>query len=342
MRLLVCCSFVVFHLVTPVFALAQSPAYRQTGSIPIGGTGGWDYLAVDPDSHKLYVSHTAVVEIVDLNTQKQVGQIFGLTRVHGIAIAKDLGRGFISDGGANEIVQFALKNLDIQKKIKTGTNPDGILYDATSKRVFAFNGGSNDATVIDAGNGSVTGTIKLSGKPEFPVSDGKGSVFANIEDKSEIVKINARTLAVEAHWPLAPCESPSGLAIDQADERLFSVCENKMMAIVDAKSGKIIATPATGAGSDAAAYDPGLKLAFSSNGGSGTLTIVRQGGKEQYRTANVQTAEGARTMALDPSSHKIYLATASFDAAPKSTATNTRPRRTVMPGSFKLLVFAPQ
>jgi len=336
-----CILFIVCAVLTGRFASAQTPSYKAAGSISIGGTGGWDYLTVDPDSQKLYVSHTALVEVIDLRSQKPAGKVSGLTRVHGIAIAADLGLGFISDGGANEVVQFGLKNLEVQKKIKAGTNPDGILYDAASKQVFAFNGRSDDATVISAADGTVTGTLKLSGKPEFPVSDDKGSVFVNIEDKSEITKIDAKTRAVVAHWQLAPCESPSGLAIDKANERLFSVCDNKMMAIVDAKSGKVLATPTIGEGPDAAAYDPGTKLAFSSNGESGTLSVVREGGKAQYSVTNLQTAPGARTMAVDPSSHKIYLPTASFGPTPPATSTNAHPRPAIQPGSFKVLVFAP-
>jgi DNA-binding beta-propeller fold protein YncE len=337
-----CRSIMICLLLTVAFASAQTPSYKPAGSISIGGTGGWDYLTVDPDGHRLYVSHTAVVEVINLGSQKPAGKISGLTRVHGIAIAKDLGLGFISDGGANEVVQFGLKNLDVQKKIKTGTNPDGILYDEASKRVFAFNGRSSDATVINASDGSVAGTIKLGGKPEFPVSDGKGTVFVNVEDKSEIIKINSKSLTADAHWPLAPCESPSGLAIDRARERLFSVCENKMMAITDAKSGKVVGTPAIGEGADAAAYDPSNKLAFSSNGESGTLTIVSESGKGRYATTDVKTSEGARTMALDTSTHKIYLATASFGAAPQASANNPRPRRAIQPGSFKVLVLERQ
>lgn len=337
-----CRSITICMMLTTALAAAQTPSYKPAGSISIGGTGGWDYLAVDPDSHRLYVSHMAVVEVIDLKSQKPAGQIFGLTRVHGVAIAPDLDRGFISDGGANEVVQFGLKNLDVQKKIKTGINPDGILYDSASKRVFAFNGRSNDATAINAGDGNVAGTVKLSGKPEFPVSDGKGSVFVNIEDKSEIVKINSKSLAVEGRWPLAPCESPSGLAIDRVGGRLFSVCENKMMAIVDSTSGKVIAAPATGEGADAAAYDPGTRLAFSSNGESATLTVVSESGKGLYATLNTKTEQGARTMALDPTSHKIYLATAIFGSAPQANASNPRPRRTIQPDSFRVLIFAPQ
>jgi hypothetical protein len=315
---------------------------QVSGSIQIGGAGGWDYLRADSENRKLYVSHGTEVVVIDLDSEKVLGRISGMQRIHGIAIADELGMGFISDGGSNQVVAFDLKTLNIKSRIKAGTNPDGIVYDGSSKRVFAFNGRSQDATAIDAATGTVAGTIALDGKPEFPVSDGKGSVYDNIEDKSEIVRIDSKALKVTATWPVAPCESPSGLAIDAGNRRLFAVCENKLMAVVDADSGKVVATPAIGEGPDAAAYDAGRKLALSSNGESGTLTVVRQVSADEYSIAkNVTTAEGARTMALDEKTHKIYLATASFGPAPAATAANPHPRRPIQPGTFKLLVVSP-
>ncbi|MBV9498137.1 MAG: YncE family protein [Acidobacteriaceae bacterium] len=323
--------------------LAPAQSYKVTGSIAIGGTGGWDYLTADAQNRRLYVSHGNEVVVIDPDSQKIVGHITGLNRIHGIAIASDLGLGFISDGGSNEVVAFQLEDLSVKQKIKAGTNPDGIVYDSASKRVFAFNGRSGDATAIDGATGNVAGTVKLGGKPEFPVSDGQGSVYANIEDKSEIVRIDSKALTVSSRWSVAPCESPSGLAIDGENRRLFSVCDNKMMAIVDADTGKVIATPAIGEGPDAAAFDPGTKLAFSSNGESGTLTVIKESGKDQYSEAGtVQTAQGARTMALDEKTHKIYLATASFGPPAPSTSGNARRRPTILPGTFKLLVVSEQ
>lgn len=328
-------------------ALAVSPAafaqnYRVTSSLKIGGTGGWDYLTADSQNRKLYVSHGTEVAVIDLDSGKPAGRISGMARIHGIAIANDFGSGFISDGGKNQVVVFDLKTLAVKKKVNAGTNPDGIVYDSASRRVFAFNGRSQDATAIDASSGTVVGTIKLGGKPEFPVSDGKGSIYDNIEDKSQIVRIDSKTLQVRARWPLSPCESPSGLAIDTENRRLFAVCDNKLMAVVDADSGKVVATPPIGEGPDAAAFDPGTKLAFSSNGESGTLTVVREAGKDQYSVAQtVTTVEGARTMALDERTHKIYLSTASFGPAPAPSASNPHPRPSILPGSFKLLVVAP-
>lgn len=330
-------------LVVVVFAALAAPlsfaqGYKVTGTISIGGAGGWDYLSADSDHRRLYVSHGTEVVVVDLDSEKIVGRISGMTGIHGIAIAADLGTGFISDGRSNQVVAFDVKDLSVKRKIKAGTNPDGIVYDPASKRVFAFNGRSQGATAIDAAAGTVAGTISLGGKPEFPVSDGEGSVYDNIEDKSEIVKIDSKTLQVTARWPVAPCESPSGLAMDKGNRRLFAVCDNKMMAVVDADSGKVVATPAIGEGPDAAAYDEATKLAFSSNGESGTLTVVRGSGDAYLVVETVTTAPGARTMALDSKTHKIYLATASFGAAPEPSAANPHPRRSIQPGTFKLLV----
>jgi DNA-binding beta-propeller fold protein YncE len=332
----------ICFLVPLLFALSAAPlfsqGYKLSGEIPIGGEGGWDYLTADSANRRLYVSHTSEVAVIDLDSQKVIGHIPGMKRIHGIALADSLGTGFISDGGSDEVVVFSLKDLTVQKKIKAGMNPDGIVYDDVSKRVFAFNGRSQDATAIDASTGAVAGTIKLGGKPEFPVSDGKGSVYANIEDKNEIVHIDSRNLTVEQHWPISPCESPSGLAMDRTNRRLFSVCDGKVMAVVDADSGKVVATPAIGDGPDAAAFDPETKLAFSSNG-DGTLTVVKESGKNSYSVAEtVKTARGARTMALDEKTHNIYLPTASFGPAPQPTASAPHPRPSILPGSFKVLV----
>jgi DNA-binding beta-propeller fold protein YncE len=318
-------------------ALAQT--YKTSAEIKLGGAGGWDYLTADAANRRLYVSHGAVVEVLNLDSGKPVGKISGMSRIHGIAIAPELGVGFISDGGTGEVVEFSLSDLSVKQKIKAGANPDGIVYDSASKRVFAFNGRSQDATAIDATTGTVAGTVKLDGKPEFPVSDGKGSVYANIEDKSEIARIDARSLNIQAVWPLAPCESPSGLAMDRSSRRLFAVCDNKVMAVVDADSGKVVATPAIGEGPDAAAFDPGTKLVFSSNGEDGTLSVVKESGPDLYAVAQtVATARGARTMALDEKTHILYLPTAKFTAAPAPTSTNLHPRPGIEAGSFRLVV----
>ncbi len=328
----------LFALAALTSGLSFAQSYKKTGAINIGGTGGWDYLTADSENHRLYVSHGGEVVVIDLATEKPVGKISGMSRIHGIAIADGLNTGYISDGASNEVVFFDLKTLEIKKKVKAGTNPDGIVYDSASKRVFAFNGRSQNATAINGESGQVDGTIALGGKPEFPVSDGKGNVYDNIEDKSEIVQIDSKNLQLKARWSVAPCESPSGLAIDTENRRLFAVCDNKMMAVVDADSGKVLATPAIGEGPDAAGFDPGMKLAFSSNG-EGTLTVVSEKDKNDFSVVEtVPTVKGARTMALDTETHKIYLSSAEYGPAPAATAQNAHPRPAILPDSFKVLI----
>ena len=331
-------TYSIFISLSSVLLAASS--YKVVKSIPIPGEGGWDYLAADSQDRRLYVSHATQVDVLDLDSGTLVGKIPNTNGVHGIAIANDLGKGFVSDGRDNQVTIFDLKSLAVVSTVKAGTNPDGIAYDPFSQRVFAFNGRSKDMTAIDAKTGEVVGTVPLGGKPEFPVTDGKGNVFDNIEDKSEIVRIDAKTLEIKNRWSLSPqCEAPSGLAIDVTTSRLFSVCDNKVMAVVNADSGKVIATLDTGAGTDAAAFDPETKLAFSSNGEDGTLTIVREESPNKYRVVqNLKTQQGARTMALDLKTHTIYLSDAEFGPAPAATADNPRPRRKIIAGSFKLLV----
>ena len=330
------CLFFLF-----LTAALHAQQYKVTGTIPIPGDWGWDYLLADGANRLLYVSHGTQVELLDLDSEKVVGKIDGMQRIHGIALAPEFNRGFISDGGSDNVVIFDLKTHAVIDKVKAGTNPDGILYDPASKRVFAFNGRSSDATAIDAASGKVAGTIALGGKPEFPVTDAKGNVFANIEDKSEIVKIDPQGLKVVARWSIAPCEEPSGLAIDVANQRLFAVCDNQKMAVVDTASGKVVTTVPIGDGPDAAYYDADTKLAFSSNG-SGTLTVVKQESADKYSVAQTVTTEkSARTMALDPKTKKIYLPAAQFGERPAPTADNPHPRPKMVPGTFHLVVLSP-
>jgi len=332
-------ALTLFLLFLPAALHAQQ--YKVTGTIPIPGDWGWDYLLADGANRLLYVSHGTQVELLDLDSEKVVGKIDGMQRIHGIALAPEFNRGFISDGGSDNVVIFDLKTHAVIDKVKAGTNPDGILYDPASKRVFAFNGRSSDATAIDAASGKVVGTIPLGGKPEFPVTDAKGNVFANIEDKSEIVKIDPQGLKVVARWSIAPCEEPSGLAIDVANQRLFAVCDNQKMAVVDTASGKVVTTVPIGDGPDAAYFDADTKLAFSSNG-SGTLTVVKQEGADKYSVAQTVTTEkSARTMALDPKTKKIYLPAAQFGERPAPTADNPHPRPKMVPGTFHLVVVSP-
>src|SRR5579864_3473173 len=250
--------------------LAEGPGLHVLKTFKLGGEGGWDYLEVDPDAHHLFISRATHVIVLDTESGKQVGDIPDTPGVHGIALAPELGRGFTSNGREGSVTIFDLKTLKpISKVQNVGQNPDAILYDPATKRVFTFNGRSSDSTAIDAASGKVLGTIKLDGKPEFATSDAKGEIFVNIEDKSELTAIDPNKLEVKAKWPLAPCTEPSGLAIDRKNRRLFVGCDNKMMAVVDADNGKVLATPAIGEGVDATAFDDETGLAFASCGGDG-------------------------------------------------------------------------
>jgi YVTN family beta-propeller protein len=314
-------------------ASAQKP-FKIESRWTVGGEGGWDYLTADPSAHRLYLTHTTRVEVIDTNTGKILGAVTGLTRCHGVVISPDGKQGFISDGGANQVVVFDPSTFAIVGKIPTGTNPDGIAYEPTTNTVWAFNGRSNNATVIDVVQRKPIATIPLPGKPEFPQVDGKGLVFVNIEDKNEIIRLDAKTQKATAAWPLAGCDSPSGMAIDRAGGRLFSVCDGNKMAVTDAKTGKSLATPTIGEGPDAAGYDANNKLAFSSNG-SGTLTII-DAGKAGYPVLQTLTTEkGARTMSYDSGNGKVYLVTSKF--APVDAA-NPKARPASLPGTFTVLV----
>jgi YVTN family beta-propeller protein len=305
----------------------------------IGGDGGWDYLAVDPQSKLLYVTRGNHVIVIDTNAGKQVADITGLHGTHGVVFSSDGEHGYITDGGANQVAEFNRQTNTIEKTIPAGTGPDGAVFEPVTKTVWAFNGRSHDVTVIDTATNTVVATVALPGKPEFPVADGKGFVYDNIEDKSEIVAIDARTHTVTGTWPVAPCESPSGLAIDTANHRLFAVCDGGKMAVMDAESGKVVATPAIGDGPDAARFSATDQFAFSSNGGSGTLTVVHEDDPDHYTVVeNLPTKRGARTMAMDPDGSHIYVVTAEFGPRPAATAENPRPRPTIVPGSFEVIV----
>jgi YVTN family beta-propeller protein len=278
--------------------------------------------------------------VVDADTSAVVGDIPNTNGVHGIAIVTDVDKGFTSNGRDNAVTVFDLKTLKPSANVPVGKNPDAIIYDPVSKRVFTFNGASHDATAIDAKTNSVVGTIALGGKPEFAVSDEKGHVYVNIEDKSEIVQFDPVKLSVENRWSIAPAEEPSGLAIDRKHRRLFSVGGNKLMAVVNADNGKVITTLPTGAGTDAAAFDPETALAFSSNG-EGTLTVVHEDSPDKFKVVeNVPTQARARTMALDAKTHNVFLVTAEFGPAPAATAQQPRPRPPMVPGTFTLLVLS--
>ena len=308
--------FTVLLAVAPVQAQSPAPGasgYHLSKTLNIGGDEGWDYLLVDSDARRVYVSHGSRVVVIDADTYATVGEISDTQGVHGIAVAPDLGRGFTSNGRANSVSVFDLKTLKTTATIKTGKNPDAILYEPTTKRLFTFNGGSSDATAINAADGTVLATIPLGGKPEFAVADGKGGVYLNIEDTSELVHLDAQNMKVLHRWPQAPCKEASGLAMDVKNRRLFAGCDNKMMAVIDADSGKVIASPAIGEGVDANAFDPGTSYAFASNG-EGTLTVVHEDSADKFSVVdNVATKKSARTMGLDLKTHKIFLPAAEFN-----------------------------
>jgi DNA-binding beta-propeller fold protein YncE len=332
------CLFSALLLVTVATVVAaDGPGYKVLKTYKIGGDGGWDYLVADSAARRLYVSRATHVIVLDLDSLKTVGDITDTPGVHGIALAPELGRGFTSNGREGTVSIFDLKTFATSSKVKAGENPDAILYDVATQRVFTFNGRSHDATAIDAKKGTVLGTIKLEGKPEFAASDDKGEIFVNIEDKSELTVIDANKLEVKTSWPLARCEEPSGLSMDKKNRRLFVGCDNKMMAVVDADTGKLLATPAIGEGVDATRFDEGTGLAFASCG-EGVLTVIREESPNRFSVAEtVPTQKGARTMALDSKTHNVYTVTANFGPPPAPTADDPHPRRSIIPDTFVVL-----
>lgn len=321
-------------------AFAQS-GYHLIKKISIPGDGFWDYLTTDPATGRVYVSHGTEVDVVDGGKGEVVGKIAGLKFIHGIALAPEFNRGFISDGGANQVVVFDMKTLEKTGAVPAGTNPDGIIYDPATKRVFAFNGRSASATAVDAEKGTLAGTVMLEGKPEFPAPDGKGHVFVNIEDKSEVMDIDAKALTVVHKWPLGMCKEPSGMAMDTKTRRIFSGCDNKMMAVMNADTGQVVTTVPIGEGVDATWFDPGTKYVLNSCGEDGVLTVIHEDSPDKYRVVeNVKTETGARTMALNPKTHTVYLAVAQVETQPPAEGqAKGRPRRRIVPGSFGLLEF---
>lgn len=331
------CFFALFFCVM-TNAQNSSLIYHIVNKIHLPGEGGWDYLSVDESGSRLFVSHGTVVQVVDLKTSQLAGTINETPGVHGIALAPDLNKAFISVGRNNSVKIINFKTLELIADVKiTGENPDAIMYDSYSQKVFVFNGRSSNASIIDARTNEVISTISLAGKPEFPVTDGKGLVYVNIEDKSLITVINANSMVVEKSWSIAPGEEPSGLALDNETHRLFSVCSNKLMIVLNADNGKIITTLPIGDGCDGVKFDPGLKRIYSSNG-EGTMTVVQENGNDNYNVLeNVPTMASARTMTIDTRSHHLYLPAAEYNPLPEATTDNPRPRRTVKPDSFVVL-----
>ena len=323
-------------------AAPQGTSYHLVRKIPVGGDGGWDYLTVDPAERRIYLSRATHVMVVDEDSGKVIGDIPDTRGVHGIALAKDFGRGFTSNGGANTVTPFDLATLKPGSVIQVGgTNPDSILYDAATKRVFTFNGSSSNASAIDATSGKLVGMVALGGKPETPVLDGKGSIFVNIEDKNQLVELDTKTLTLKNTYSMAPCDSPSGIAMDRTSRRVFSGCRNKMMVVINADTGKVVATPAIGTGVDADAFDPGTGMAFASCG-EGVLSVIHEDSPDKFSVVgNFPTQNGARTMALDTQNHHVFLVTADFKPAEPPTTDNPRPRPQAVPGTFVLLEMAP-
>jgi len=322
-------GFVFLATIVALAGSATSTDYKVIKTWKLGGDGGWDYLTADSDGHRLFVARATRVMVVDTESGKQLGEIPDTPGVHGVALVPELGCGFTSNGREDTVSVFDLKTLAVQKKIKVGNQPDAIVYDPYSKRVFTFNAKSHDTTAVDAFRGEVAGKVDLGGKPEFAATDEKGTMWVNIEDTSELVAFDPVKLAVKSRWKLSDCEEPTGLSIDRRSRRLFAGCGNKEMAIVNANDGKLVASPPIGDGCDATAFDADLGLAFAS-AGDGTITVIREDSADKFRVVQtVTTQKGARTMALDLKMHRIFTVTANV---------GPRPERKVDPDSFVVLV----
>lgn len=334
----------IIALLIAAAAIAAAPAvaqksYKLADRVKLGGEGGWDYLTYEDGANRLFITRGNHVIAVDTNSLKQSGDITGLNGTHGVAIAPELGKGYISSGGDNMLVIFDLKTLAVLDKVKVGERPDAILYDPSAKRVYTFNAKTQDSTVFDAKAGKVIGSVPLGGKPETAVADGKGNVYVNIEDKSEIVRIDTAKLSVAEHYPMAGCDEPSALAFDVAHRRLFAGCGSKIVAVVDPDAGKLVTTVDIGAGVDAGAFNPKTQQIFMSCGADGVVTVIHEDSPDKYSVVqNVQTAKGARTMALDASSNTVYTVSAQFDPTPPPAGQ----RRKMLPDTFELLVVKPQ
>ncbi len=336
---LLAAAFAAFPARARAAEAGAESGYRLIKTMPLPGGGFWDYLTADSAARRLYVTRGTEVLAVDMDSLTVTGRITGLKGVHGVALAPELGKGFISDGKADSVVIFDPATLKKTGEVKAGQGPDAIAYDPASRRVFAFNGHSGDCTVIDAAKGTALKELPLPGRPETGAADGKGRVYVNLEDKSKIAVIDSLAMEVTAQWNLAPCEEPSGMGIDAAGGRLFVGCHNGMMAVVDTASGVVLSTVPIGEGVDANAFDPGAGLAFSSNGRSGTLTVARETAPGKFSVVqNAATQKGARTMAVDLRTHRVFLVAADYAPAPKPTPEHrwTRPR--VLPGTIRVLV----
>ncbi len=316
----------------------RAQSYHVVNTYTLGGDGGWDYLALDTVGHRLFIARANRVMVVDPDNGKVLAEIPGLKGAHGVAFAYEAGHGFATSGADSSVVMFDLKTLQVLGRTTAAPDADAILYDPATKRIFTFNGDSHNASVIDVATGQRIGTIDLGAGPEFGVSAGDGKLYVNLEDKGAVAEIDAAAMKVTRQWSLAPCQAPTGLAIDRAHHRLFSGCRNQLMAISDATAGKLITTVPIGQGVDACRFDPGTQQAFASNG-DGTLTVVHEAAPDTFTVvANVATKRGARTMELDLKTHRLFTATADFGPTPAPTADRPRPRPSLVPGTFALLV----
>ena len=320
---------------------ARAQSYHVTATYKLGGDGGWDYLALDTVGHRLFIARQDRIMVVNEETGALLGEIPGLERAHGVAFAYAAGHGFATSGGDSAVRMFDLNTLAVLKKTTAAVDDDGILFDPATGRIFTMNGDAGSASALDAATGDLIGNVDLGGKPEFGVSAADGKLYINLEDKSEVVEVDARALKVLRHWSIAPCESPSGLAIDRAHHRLFSGCRNGMMGISDAVHGRLVTTVPIGRGVDADRFDPGTQLAFASNG-DGTITVVHEDSPDKYTVvSNAATKQGARTMEIDLASHRVFTVTADFGPMPAAQPGQRRMRPPVVPGSFALFVLEP-
>jgi YVTN family beta-propeller protein len=328
----------ILSMLVALWIVAAVPSFGQqfkvTDRVKLGGEGGWDYLTYDKDGKRLFITRGDHVMVVDAGTLKVTSDILGLSGIHGVALVPELGRGFISNGGDNTVTVFDLKSLSKLDSVKVGERPDAIIYEPFSKHVFTFNARSHDSSVVDAATGKVVATVPLGGKPEFAVSDGKGKLYVNIEDKSQIAQVDVNKNSVLNTWSISPCQEPSALAIDVEHHRLFAGCDNKMMAVVDSDSGKVVTTVPIGDGVDAGRFNPKTQQAFMSCG-EGVLTIVHEDSPDKYSVQqSLATAKGARTMALDKDNNVAYVVTAQREDKPVPPGQ----RPTMVPGSFELIV----
>ena len=326
----------------PNASAANEGSYRLLREIPIGGEGGWDILTVDSPAHRLYLSHSTKIVVIDLEKNAVVGEIAGTPGVHGFVAVPEFGRGFSTNGKENKTSVVDLKTLQTVSKINTGENPDALVYEPLHHEIYVFNHSGNSATVIDAKTVKLISTIALGGSPEFAAVDrAAGRIYCNLEDKSEVIAIDTTKHEVVARWPVAPGEEPSGIAFDAAHHRLFSGCHNKMMTMLDTESGKVVATVPIGAGVDGCAFDDATRLAFASCG-DGTTTIAKEETPEKLTVVQtLKTEPRARTITIDPGTHRICLPSARFNPPPSPAPGATPARPTVIPGTLKLLVYGP-